>query len=90
MDTPKIKVPAGYEALAGDDGTIQIKEREKQDRLRKTIAFRLSGRGNAELAMFVESFPTKEVGTALRWLLDHPDVRTIMQDRVRSQTRRAT
>lgn len=53
----------------------------------RTVAFRLYGTEYADLVPLIESFPQRKASTAMRWLLAHPAVKALIDERVRGLTR---
>lgn len=89
MTTPAIKVQPGYELVQSDDGSYATIKRPKDDALRHTIAFRVSSSELADIQTLIETFPQRELGVAMRWLLSDANSRGAIAERVRATTRPA-
>jgi hypothetical protein len=81
---PKIEVPAGHLLVETEDGYRVVKS---EVLLSKTIAFRLPAAEYASLLPFLESFPQRQWGVAMRWLFEQPEVKDAMQARMKAATR---
>lgn len=80
-----IKLAPGLHAVTRDGITHIEPSGERRD---KTIAFRLTASEYLELQPFIDSFPQRQSGIAIRWLLENEDVRKIMAARITNQTRK--
>jgi len=85
LDPTAIKLAPGLHAVIRDGITHIEPSGERRD---KTISLRLTAGEYLELQPFIESFPERQVGSALRWLLEHDDVRKVMAGRIKAQTRK--
>lgn len=85
---PHINLPPGLSLVPdGAGGFDLVSEKEL---LSRTVAFRLPMSDYASLQVFIESFPERTVAVALRWLLRHPDVMTLMLEHVHAQETRGS
>jgi len=58
------------------------------DLLSHSLSVRLNAAGHARITPFLRSFGHRRTSDALRWLLEHPDVQKVMDERVRASTTR--
>lgn len=72
LPAPPLVIPVGY-ILVERDGEWVVERSD--ERLSKTVAFRLTPSEWAELMPFFDSFPSGSVTTAMRWLLSQEEVR---------------
>lgn len=47
------------------------------------VSWRMDADEYARLQPFFAAFPDRRMATGMRWLMDHPDVRKIMADKMR-------
>lgn len=80
-----IRLAPGLHAVTRDGVTHIEPSGERRD---KTIAFRLTASEYLELQPFIDSFPQRQSGVAIRWLLENDDVRKVMAGRIVGQTRK--
>jgi hypothetical protein len=83
---PEIKVPIGMSLVQMSDGSYEVVANHEP--MSKTVAFRLPASTYNDVLAFVESFPDKGWGSAMRWLLSEPDVRAKIATKIAESTRR--
>lgn len=78
-----LKLAPGLQARQLDDGSIYVEQSgERKD---QTVAFRVTATEFVQVIQpFVESFPQRQFSVAMRWLLDQPEVKELIERRVRS------
>lgn len=86
MDAPNatLKLAPGLHARQLEDGTTLVEP--SGEHKTHTVAFRLTASGKAELMPFLDTFTNGQIGLAMRWLLEHPDVKRVMEERVAGAT----
>lgn len=78
--TPQIVLPPGYHMVTKQDGTTAVEPTGEV--LTRTVAWRVTPTDYADLKVFFETFPNGSVAQAMRFLMDHPEVRAVMASRV--------
>lgn len=86
---PKVSVPAGFEAVVAEDGSVAVRQREGQS-FTKTISFRTTTEDFNQLLPFLETFPSRSWAEAFRWLLGQDGVRGCVASRIRGALHEAT
>lgn len=83
---PSLQLAPGLHARTLDNGTVYVEPSgEHKD---QTVAFRVTASQYAtQILPFRETFPQSQLGIAMRWLLDQPEVRKLIDDRIASTTR---
>lgn len=85
-DIQNLVLPPGFGVEQEGDVTRVVKHPDEL--LAHSLSVRLTARGYADVKPFLQSFGDRRTSDALRWLLEHPDVRAVMRDRVSETTRR--
>lgn len=86
MTDRPIVVPPGFQ-IEEDGDTLRVVKRP-DDLLSHSLSVRLNAAGHARITPFLRSFGHRRTSDALRWLLEHPDVQKVMDERVRASTTR--
>lgn len=79
-DSPQITVPPGYDLVHNNDGSVMVVR--SNEALSRTLAFRVKPSRYVEMLPFIDSFPKGSITMAMHWLLDHPEVKLAMAQRV--------
>lgn len=79
-----IRVPLGMKVIETPDGFEVVRSDEA---MTKTVAIRMPSSMYADLMVFVETFPSRGWGEALRWLFSDERVRSILAERATGFTR---
>lgn len=82
---PRIRIPSGHILVEDGEGGFELVRSD--ERPTKTIGFKVTEEQFAALIPFFESFHERTVSAAMRWLVEHPDVRLVMSQRISSQTK---
>ena len=86
MTDRPIVVPPGFQ-IEEDGDTLRVVKRP-DDLLSHSLSVRLNAHGYARIRPFLQSFGHRRTSDALRWLLEHPDVQKVMDQRVAAATTR--
>lgn len=78
--TDNLILPPGHRAETRPDGVIEVVA--TNEAMTRTLAFRMEPSRFVALMPFFDSFPDGSYAHALRWLLEHPEVKLVMAQRV--------
>lgn len=77
-----LRVPPGFKVVEAPDGTVEVVKGD--ERLSRTVSFRLTPSEYVELMPFIDTFTNGSVTEAFRWLMADPAVKSAMTRRVQS------
>lgn len=87
MTVPSIKLPPGMTIV--EDGAGGYEVVGSKESMVRTVAFRTTPSTYAAMLPFIETFPERTWGAAIRWLLEDQRVRTVIAERIGGATKTA-